>query len=205
VLAASLALTLVMMFFAFRIGLAGINHLKEQREVVPEKLGTAQQSTEARASEFGANDLLEQFDRLVLRKADTHNLRSTFARYSLWKSELVDMPRGVDDNPYYHYVTGPVTGVWQCVIEALILGYALNLFISGGMLTYLVVREDDYWDDEDLEDLDKLAKELEDEAKRDQAAAPPATAATVATVAPGAKPAEPPPPAATEAPAAPKP
>ena len=33
------------------------------------------------------------------------------------------------------------------------------------MLTYLYVREDDYWDDEDLEDLDKLAKELEEEAK----------------------------------------
>ena len=90
------------------------------------------------------------------------------------------MPGG-DNNPYYYNVTGPVTGLWQCLIEAMLLGYVLNLFISGGMLTYLVVREDDYWDDENLEDLDKLAKELEEEAKRDQAAVPEA---------------EPPPPAA---------
>ena len=32
----------------------------------------------------------------------------------------------------------------------LIIGYALNVFLAGGMLTYLYVREDDYWDDEDL-------------------------------------------------------
>ncbi len=193
VLAASLALTLVMMFFAFRIGVAGINHLKEQRLVLPDAVGTAQQSTESRASEFYADDVLEQFDRLIVRKFDSHRLRSVFAPYNFWgDAHLADMPHGVDYNQYYHLVTGPVTGVWQCLIEALILGYVLNLFVSGGMLTYLVVREDDYWDDEDLEDLDKLAKELEEEAKRDQAPVP-ATAETVATVPPTApKPAEPP-------------
>jgi hypothetical protein len=85
-------------------------------------------------------------------------------------------PPGADNNQYYHWVTGTVTGLWQCLIEALLIGYVLNLFISGGMLTYLVVREDDYWDDENLEDLDKLAKELEEEAKRDQGAAQPSAA-----------------------------
>jgi len=70
---------------------------------------------------------------------------------------------------FYKWGPGLIAGFWQTVIGALVLGYCLNLFIGGGMLTYLVVREDDYWDDEDLEDLDKLAKELEEEAKREEA------------------------------------
>ena len=39
------------------------------------------------------------------------------------------------------------------------------------MMTYLFVREDDYWDDSDPEDFDKLAKELEEEARQAEAAA----------------------------------
>jgi len=66
-------------------------------------------------------------------------------------------------------ITGTVTGIWKIIFSAIFLGYLGNLFIGGGMLTYLAVREDDYWDDEDLEDLDKLAKELEDEAKAEAA------------------------------------
>jgi len=78
------------------------------------------------------------------------------------------------------------------LIQALILGYLANLFVAGGMLTYLVVREDDYWDDENLEDLDKLAKELEDEAKRDQGVATEAAKPAETAKAPEpAKPAEP--------------
>ncbi len=73
---------------------------------------------------------------------------------------------------FYRWGSGLIAGCWQVLVGALILGYCLNLFIGGGMLTYLVVREDDYWDDEDLEDLDKLAKELEDEAKREEAGQP---------------------------------
>lgn len=64
---------------------------------------------------------------------------------------------------------GLIAGVWQTLIVALLVGYCLNLALSGGMLTYLWVREDDYWDDEDLQDLDQLAKELEEEAKREDA------------------------------------
>jgi hypothetical protein len=78
---------------------------------------------------------------------------------------------------YFRWGPGLVLGFWQTLIGALVLGYCLNLFIGGGMLTYLVVREDDYWDDEDLEDLDALAKELEEEAKREEAGQAPATAA----------------------------
>jgi hypothetical protein len=94
-----------------------------------------------------------------------------------------------------------VTGLWQSVIEALLIGYVLNLFISGGMLTYLIVREDDYWDDENLEDLDKLAKELEEEAKRDQGAAQPSAAP--AKPAGDAPPAAPPAAGRTDDPSAP--
>jgi hypothetical protein len=77
---------------------------------------------------------------------------------------------------FYKWGPGLIAGFWQTLIGALVLGYCLNLFIGGGMLTYLVVREDDYWDDEDLEDLDKLAKELEEEAKREEAGQAPAAA-----------------------------
>lgn len=85
---------------------------------------------------------------------------------------------------YYRWGPGLVGGFWQTVIGAMVLGYCLNLFIGGGMLTYLLVREDDYWDDEDLEDLDKLAKELEEEAKREEAGQAPAAAAPSPATAP---------------------
>ncbi|HYE05443.1 MAG TPA: hypothetical protein VEL07_07915 [Planctomycetota bacterium] len=107
----------------------------------------------------------------------------------------------------WHKVTGTITGIWQILIGALIFGYCLNLFVGGGMLTYLVVREDDYWDDEDLEDLDQLAKELEEEAKQDAAkvsAAAPAAATpapvVAASTAPATTPPEAAPPAATPPP-----
>lgn len=95
----------------------------------------------------------------------------------------------IENDPFYRWGSGLVAGFWQTLIGALILGYCMNLFVGGGMLTYLVVREDDYWDDEDLEDLDKLAKELEEEAKREEAGQAPAPAAPAA--APPAPPAAP--------------
>jgi hypothetical protein len=67
---------------------------------------------------------------------------------------------------YYKYGTGLATGILQSLFVLLVSGYAINVLLAGGMLTYLNVREDDYWDDEDLEDLDALAKELEEEAKQ---------------------------------------
>jgi hypothetical protein len=189
VLAASLALTLIMVFFAYRIGLQGINQLKEQYRVMPD-VGMSVQTTESHAYEFGSFKLLENFDHYILDKADEHQLRGTFSRYYLWEGNLAFVPRSYSDDPsWYKDVTGPITGVWQTIIEAAILGYVLNLFISGGMLTYLIVREDDYWDDENLEDLDQLAKELEEEAKRDSGV--PAATAPVAA-APTPKPESPP-------------
>lgn len=74
--------------------------------------------------------------------------------------------------------TGWAVAGWQLAIVALLAGYCINLALAGGLLTYLWVREDDYWDDEDLQDLDQLAKELEEEAKRDEAAERGRTGAT---------------------------
>jgi hypothetical protein len=188
VLAASLGLTLVMMFFADRIGFAAIQHLKDQHYLVPEGWHHGVQPTEARAEDVFARDLVKEFNHRMQSHFDPQRLSSTFSSYRLFEplSPEATVP-GADNYQYYHDITGPVTGLWQCLIEAMLLGYVLNLFISGGMLTYLVVREDDYWDDENLEDLDKLAKELEEEAKRDQATAPAAE-----PPAPGAKAGEPP-------------
>lgn len=74
--------------------------------------------------------------------------------------------------------TGWALAGWQLLFTALLAGYCVNLVLAGGLLTYLWVREDDYWDDEDLQDLDQLAKELEEEAKREEqpATAQPAAA-----------------------------
>ena len=80
-----------------------------------------------------------------------------------------------DDGDFVHAL-GYIAGGWQTAITAMVLGFCINLFLAGGILTYLWVREDDYWDDEDLQDLDKLAKELEEEAKREEAATPSAKA-----------------------------
>ena len=101
---------------------------------------------------------------------------------------------------WYGWGPGLIAGAWQTVLLCLLGGYCMNLMVGGGMLTYLLVREDDYWDDEDLADLDKLAKELEEEAKRDEAGSPQAAAAPAPSPAPPAPPA--PPPAPTTPPAA---
>ncbi|TVR44635.1 MAG: hypothetical protein EA402_06550 [Planctomycetota bacterium] len=72
---------------------------------------------------------------------------------------------------FYDWFVGLFLSFWKIPIAIGIIGYGLNVVLAGGMLTYLYVREDDYWDDEDLEDLDKLAKELEEEAKAEAAKA----------------------------------
>jgi hypothetical protein len=163
VLFGSLLLTGAMIFVASTIGMQGISQLKAQVKYLPDSSMEAMRDTEGRASEFAAEGMMRLFGRHLLSKSPD------FAQ------SLIDGPAGYNANSgktgFYEYVTGPVTGIWQVLIQALILGYLANLFVAGGMLTYLVVREDDYWDDENLEDLDKLAKELEEEAKRDQGVA----------------------------------
>ncbi len=209
ILAASLLLSLIMMGFASWIGLGAMAQLKAQTRYLPGDANVVQQ-TESRAKEF-AQVVLDGFDQHVSAHVDpSHSLLQVGA--STLSSAFYGTPSGssYSRGAYQQNVTGPIAGVWQGIILALILGYVANLFIAGGMLTYLLVREDDYWDDEDLEDLDKLAKELEEEAKRDQAAPAPAAAAPVpapvatvpapaptAPVAPAADTGAPPPAAAT--------
>lgn len=69
--------------------------------------------------------------------------------------------------PVTYWGSGLIVGIMKIILAVFIIGYAMNLFVAGGLFTWLTVREDDCWDDEELEDLDKLAKELEEEAKRD--------------------------------------
>lgn len=161
VLFGSLLLSLLMIAIAGNIGMQGIGQLKAQVKYLPSGSSDVMRDNEARAGDFAANDMMRYFNNHALRLApvDVPGLGTSSALYN----------KG--DNGYYQYATGPVIGLWQVLIQALILGYLANLFVAGGMLTYLVVREDDYWDDENLEDLDKLAKELEEEAKRDQGVA----------------------------------
>lgn len=90
------------------------------------------------------------------------------------ESVLLRTPNPNNLPGYYLWGPGLIAGIWKVAILSLLLGYCLNLVLSGGLLTYLLVREDDYWDDEDLEDLDQLAKELEEEAARETAAQAPA-------------------------------
>ncbi|MEK7412957.1 MAG: hypothetical protein AAB263_06545 [Planctomycetota bacterium] len=101
------------------------------------------------------------------------DLTSNFLPMGQGYRNVYEIPQSqVPDDGRFHMGSGLIGGFWQTLIIACVFGYCLNLFISGGMLTYLLVREDDYWDDEDLEDLDKLAKELEAEAKREEQGAP---------------------------------
>ncbi len=197
VLFGSLMLTGAMIFVASSIGMQGISQLKGQVKYLPNSSMEAMRDTEGRASEFAADGMMRLFGRHLVSKSPG------------FVQGVVSGPSAYNVNSrktgFYEYVTGPVTGIWQVLIQALILGYLANLFVAGGMLTYLVVREDDYWDDENLEDLDKLAKELEEEAKRDQGVASEAPKpAEVAKAPEPAKPAEPAAPAA-EAPKPPEP
>jgi hypothetical protein len=180
-----------MIVIAGVISMQGIGQLKTEWRYLPDSAKSALRDTEARASEFGPNDMLSLFNRHVAGRVIAG---------APVVGELATAPSGYNsrENRFYEYVAGPVTGVWQVLIQALILGYLANLFIAGGMLTYLVVREDDYWDDEDLEDLDKLAKELEEEAKRDQGVGEAPRPTEPAKTAEAAKPVEPPPVPATE-------
>jgi hypothetical protein len=172
----SLLLTLIMMFFADRIGFGGMDHLKQQMRTQPRiEFGEGPDGyvwyngvryTECRADML-VDEARDALSSLVMRHADTLHLRELVGSITLFPQRPSYV---VLDTDHYHYtVAGRVAGIWQVIIAALIAGYCLNLFVAGGMLSYLVVREDDYWDDEDLEDLDKLAKELEEEAKREQA------------------------------------
>ena len=185
----SLLLTLVMVFFAFRIGEAGMAQMRAQSDTLPKQWPIDMTEGAAHDLYFQASS---KFDALVIKRVDFIGLRDSFPTIRFWPKH----PIYPQSTPGFYEYTGWITGGWQVLILALIVGYGMNLFVAGGMLSYLVVREDDFWDDEDLEDLDKLAKELEEEAKQEQAAesgtpTTPAATPTVDAPKPGDQPGNP--------------
>lgn len=174
VLVGNLVLTVIMLTVCYGIGHGAMGLLAGQA-TSDAVYGGDMQAAEVQAQWMQAH-VVPYFDPLVLIDADT------------WLKRLPNGIAPAEDIGGYHLFTGSVLGVWKILFSALIAGFAVNIFLAGGMLTYLAVREDDYWDDEDLEDLDQLAKELEEEAQREEeqaaaadAAAPSAAAAATST------------------------
>jgi len=209
VLVGSLVLTLIMMWVAFSVGITGMSYLSvpSTYEMLP---GQELSRIETRSNEVSyllyhhvdplptLSHLYQMFDpqakRLVAIPQPEHYgdpYAQSFRNVDEWNSMFQDSSANLNTisvPAYTTYGTGLVVGIWKTLIVAVLLGYCMNLLIGGGMLTYLLVREDDYWDDEDLEDLDKLAKELEEEAKRDEAGAPAVVPAAPAPIPPAAAP-----------------
>lgn len=166
ILVGSWFITGLMILIAAQIGFGGMTQLRGMTEIMP---GTALHETEQKAADLQRQawgKILSMFTHLdpspssvAIKELALSGPAPSSMRYNYATGELESTVSS------YHKITGSVAGVWQVIITGLLLGYCLNLFVAGGMLTYLVVREDDYWDDEDLEDLDQLAKELEEEAK----------------------------------------
>lgn len=163
-LVASILLTYVLVRVAFGVGMGAIDGLSNIADSLPapatgnqvqqaNKAGSAQRIAWLRPLEITVLPILDP---------NRHNNIDWYTHESE-KDQI---------NSYTSFIKwgpGLVIALWQTLIVALLVGYCMNLALSGGMLTYLWVREDDYWDDEDLQDLDQLAKELEDEAKREDA------------------------------------
>ncbi len=197
VLIGSLILTVVMVNVSYCIGWSGMNYLKvpHRADLLPGKeIRTVEERAEevryAMVSKFEPVQYLGAFYHTWDRDYHAQRMEKPYRSVFLRRD---DDTSGTDyKRAYYNWGPGLITGIWQGLILSVLLGYCMNLLIGGGMLTYLLVREDDYWDDEDLEDLDKLAKELEEEAKRDEAGAP---AAPAAGTPPAAAPSAPVPPA----------
>lgn len=184
ILVASLALTGVFIWFSYTLCVNAGGYLRDVASAQPTWGAESGRSDPTRVE-----DRAQEISVRALRWVDPTAAGKTFMGEQMEMRGFFGGPRQETDS-FYRWGSGLVAGFWQTLIGALVLGYCLNLFIGGGMLTYLVVREDDYWDDEDLEDLDKLAKELEDEAKREEAGQPATTPAPAAApAAPAANPA----------------
>jgi hypothetical protein len=191
VLIGSLALSLAMIYLAYLISFGAMSYLRGAAESQP-----TWGAESGRADPARVEDRAREISERALRWIDPIAAAKVNVRAELDAREAPSDIRDAfgmreESDGYYKWGPGLIAGFWQTIIGALVLGYCLNLFIGGGMLTYLVVREDDYWDDEDLEDLDKLAKELEEEAKREEAGQAPAAQPTTPPTQPAAAPAQP--------------
>ncbi|MFW5829793.1 MAG: hypothetical protein ACOCXA_05980 [Planctomycetota bacterium] len=179
VLVSSIVVTLIMALVAYGFGIGAMTLLKKGATA------DALPGSEVALVEARANEIVNQ----ATPVAYGGGTLGVFCPYFDPTGIIRDprLPTSDEASGWYVWFTGLLTGIVQSVLIYLILGYCLNIILAGGMLTYLNVREDDYWDDEDLEDLDKLAKELEEEAK---AAAEEAEREAAAASAAEAKPAD---------------
>ncbi len=170
-LAAGLALTVAMAWLAYTIGSAGQGALYRMSKELPYS-GPGGSNQITLSEEVGKTRQDMWLHLVDARRWGTNLLGSPWDRDSGSDIELQINAVRIDSKPgYVKWWSGLVVGIWKTVIAALIMGFAFNLILAGGLLTYLWVREDDYWDEEDLQDLDKLAAELEEEAKRESDAA----------------------------------
>ena len=174
-LVASLALTWALTWIAWSVGTAGIGQLNDLSRTLPgsavpagERFHNQLAATESAADVYRTR-WMEWFahDVTVLVSGQTRRTTSTFD-YMISENSLLRLNDG--SGATWAKATGYVVAGWQTLFIALVAGYCLNLALAGGLLTYLWVRENDYWDEEDLQDLDQLAKELEEEAKREEEA-----------------------------------
>ena len=163
-LVGSLLLTYVLLRVAFGVGIGAVDRLSDIAGSLPNFNNGNQVEQTDKVASTRRIEWLHPLDILVLPVLDPdHRGGINSIEHLVGKDEV---------NSYSGFIKwgpGLIVALWQTLIVALLVGYCMNLALSGGMLTYLWVREDDYWDDEDLQDLDQLAKELEEEAKREDA------------------------------------
>lgn len=175
VLVANLALSLVMVIICYSIGHYSM-HALAVMSTSSSLPGHEISKVEARASAI-ADHSMRWFDITAVVDYSIPGYSERVTESSMSAASLTSEEAEPVQPGFVHlWISGLLTGFWKTLFAALIAGYALNVLLAGGMLTYLAVREDDYWDDEDLEDLDQLAKELEEEAKREEEAAKAAAA-----------------------------
>jgi hypothetical protein len=171
-LVASVVLTYILVRVAFGVGIGAIDGLSNISDHLPTFTTGNQVQQVEKVGSTRRIEWLHPLEVTALRVLDPDRRGgSNSIEHLIERDEINSYPDFIMWGP------GLIIGIWQTLIVALLAGYCLNLALSGGMLTYLWVREDDYWDDEDLQDLDQLAKELEEEAKREDARGP--TQATV--------------------------
>ena len=189
ILVASVVLTFILVLVTRSVADVARDYLRSTSASVP-AWGEANAASDPQRVEARATQISDR----ALTWIDPVNAKAVFLRpLNPWNMQrdpyAVSQALATDNVAFYNWGSGLIGGFWQTVVGALVLGYCLNLFIGGGMLTYLLVREDDYWDDEDLEDLDKLAKELEEEAKREDSTQPAPAPAPATAPAPAVPPA----------------
>jgi hypothetical protein len=161
-LVGSIILTYLLLLVSYNIGMKAVDSLSWIARSLPAFATGNQVQQVDQVAATRRTEWLRPFEPLVypVLDPDRRNAAASFEFIS-------QRDEAATYGSFIAWGPGLIAALWQTLIVAFLVGYCLNLALAGGILTYLWVREDDYWDDEDLQDLDQLAKELEDEAKRD--------------------------------------